>query len=87
LIYELEIPAWEAVLGTEATVAMLDGSVKLKIPPGAQPEQKLRLKGRGLPVSHEARGDLYVKISVTLPKTLTPEQREHWEALAKLPGE
>ena len=87
LIYELEIPAWEAVLGTEATVEMLDGSVRLKVPAGAQPGQRLRLKGRGLPVSHEARGDLYVKIEVPLPKTLTPEQRTHWEALAKLGGE
>jgi curved DNA-binding protein len=82
LIHELEVPAWRAVLGGEVAVPTPDGPVRLKIPPGSQPGKKLRLKGRGLPTGKETRGDFYVKIEVTLPATLTDEQRAAWEQVA-----
>jgi len=71
------------VLGTEADVHTPDGTVRLKLAPGTQPRQKLRLKGRGLPAGGGARGDFFVQVDVTLPKSLTPEQRAQWEELAK----
>src|SRR5206468_1158470 len=49
LIYEAELAPWEAVLGTQIAVPTLDGSVNIKIPPGTQNGQKLRVRGRGLP--------------------------------------
>lgn len=84
LVHELELQAWQAVLGSEAQVPTPDGSVKLKIPPGTQPGQKLRLRGRGLPAGGDKRGDFYVKVEVQLPKTPSAEARAHWEALSKL---
>lgn len=84
LVHELEVPAWQAVLGAEADVPTPDGAVRVKIPPGTQPGQKLRLRGRGLPTGPERRGDFYVSIEVSLPKNVSPEARAHWEALAKL---
>ena len=85
LIHELEVPVSRAVLGGEVSVPTPDGTVRLKIPPGSQPGKKLRLKGRGLPTSNAAvRGDFFVQIEVTLPATLTTEQRAAWERIAEL---
>jgi curved DNA-binding protein len=83
LHYELTLAAWQAVLGYETTVPSLEGSVRMKIPPGTQPGQKFRLKQRGLPKGNSQRGDLYVIAEVELPRQLTVEQRELWEKLAK----
>src|SRR4051794_11767284 len=84
LVHELELPAWQAVLGADVTVPTPDGPVRMKIPPGTQTGQKLRLRGRGMPTGPERRGDLYVAVEITVPKTVSPEARAHWEALAKL---
>ena len=82
LIYELEVPAYRAVLGGEASVPTPDGPVKLRIPDGSQPGRKFRIKGRGLPTGASTRGDFYVQLVVTLPTTLTPETRALWEKLS-----
>jgi curved DNA-binding protein len=84
LICDLEIPAWKAVLGSDAEVRTPDGNARLKIPPGTQPGQKFRIKGRGLPSGPATRGDFYVQVAVTVPKTITPDERVHWEAIARL---
>ena len=84
LVHELELPAWQAVLGADVTIPTPDGPVRMKIPPGTQTGQKLRLRGRGMPTGPERRGDLYVAVEITVPKTVSPEARAHWEALAKL---
>ncbi len=41
-----------------------------------------RLKGHGMPVvgKPDTRGDLYATVDVQLPRSLTKEQREHYEA-------
>ncbi len=81
LVYDLEVPAWRAVLGGEASIPTPDGSVRLKIPECSQPGRKFRIKGRGLPVSSSARGDFYVRLVVALPTELTAEQRALWKKL------
>jgi curved DNA-binding protein len=83
VIYELELPAWKAVLGAEIDIPTLDGQTRLKIPAGSQPDRKFRLKARGLPQSGGARGDFYVQLAVTLPTDLTAEQRELWEKIRR----
>ncbi len=84
LIHEIPVTISVAVLGGEVEVVTPDGSVKLKIPPGTQPRQKFRLKGRGLPSgSAGGRGDFFAEARVVIPATLTAEQRRLWEALAK----
>ena len=88
LTTHVEVPLTTAVLGGEATVVTLAGTtVRLKVPPTTQSGQKFRLKGQGMPVPGKAdeRGDLYVVADVQLPRSLTPEQRKHFEALAELP--
>ncbi len=85
LIHELELPAWQAVLGAEVAVPTPEGSVRVKIPAGSQPGKKLRLKGRGLPSGKETRGDFYVTLAVTLPKSVSDDERKLWEKLADFP--
>ena len=87
LYTHVSIPLTTAVLGGEAEVATLSGkSLRLKIPPATQNGQVFRLKGHGMPVTSKAgeHGDLYATVDVELPKSLTPEQRAHFEALKKL---
>jgi len=80
----LKIEPWQAVLGGTVSVSTLFGSVDVKIPPGIQNGQKLRLKGKGLPMrAKDDNGDLFVRIEVNIPKFLTERQKELWEELAK----
>jgi curved DNA-binding protein len=83
LIYDYEVPAWTAVLGGTASVPTPDGPVRLKIPDCSQHGRKFRIKGRGLPTGANTRGDFYVRLVVTLPTDLTPEQRALWEKLSR----
>ena len=83
---KVAVPLTTAVLGGEAQVPTITGSVRLKIPETTQTGQVFRLKGHGMPAvgKPDERGDLYATVEVQLPRTLTPEQREHYEALSKL---
>jgi curved DNA-binding protein len=80
------VPVTTAVLGGEAQVPTINGSVRLKIPETTQGGQVFRLKGHGMPVvgKPDTRGDLYATVDVQLPRSLTSEQREAYERLAKL---
>lgn len=85
LIFEKQLPYSAAVLGTEISVPTLDGkNLKVKIPAGIQPQAKLRLKKNGLPAGPDGqRGDLFVQISVEVPKVLSPAQQNLIEQLAQ----
>jgi curved DNA-binding protein len=80
------VPVTTAVLGGEAQVPTLTGSVRLKIPETTQSGQVFRLKGHGMPAvgKPDERGDLYATIEIQLPRSLSKPMREHYEALAKL---
>lgn len=80
------IDVFTAILGGEADVETMDGTVKLNIPPGTQPEQVFRLAGRGLPhlKNPKTKGDLYVRVKVQIPKYLSSRQRELLEEASKL---
>jgi curved DNA-binding protein len=87
LLYDFDVPAWRAVLGGELSVPTPDGAVRLKIPAGSQPGRKFRLKGRGLPIGKESRGDFYACLAVKLPESLIPEERKLWEKLSEIERE
>jgi DnaJ-class molecular chaperone len=77
-----------AVLGGEVDVVTPDAkTLRLKIPPGTQSNQRFRLRGHGLPSVGKAdeRGDLYANVDVDVPKTLSDEERTHYEALRDRP--
>jgi curved DNA-binding protein len=83
LVYEAELAPWEAVLGTSLAVPTLDGRVNIKIPPGTQNGQKLRVRGRGLPQRGASPGDLLVVARVEVPSRVTEAERKLWEQLAR----
>jgi curved DNA-binding protein len=90
LYVKLPVPLTTAVLGGEAEVPTLDGKpVRLRVPPSTQNGQTFRVRGHGMPATGKSQtpGDLYAVTDVQLPKSLTPEQRTHFEALARLEGQ
>jgi curved DNA-binding protein len=83
----LKIPDHLAALGGPATVPTLAGPVTLTIPAGSQSGRTLRLRGQGWPRKTGGRGDQLVELRVTVPDTLTPEQRSAYERLQQLAAE
>jgi curved DNA-binding protein len=83
LNYEAELAPWEAVLGTNLSVPTLDGRVNIRIPPGTQSGQKLRVRGRGLPLRDGEKGDLIIVTKVEVPTQISDEERKLWEQLAR----
>ena len=79
---EINVSVLDAVLGTEVKVNTVHGEVTLKIPAGTQPNQVLRLKGKGLPVLSSARtGDHYVTVKIEVPKKLSKQEKKLYEEL------
>jgi len=74
----------DALLGTHVTIPTLGGGeLSLKIPPGTRHKTRLRLPGHGLPkMKGDAKGDLFVTVSVDVPSTLTEEQEKLVRKLA-----
>jgi len=83
---EVEVPVTylQAALGGEVKVPTLRGSVAMRIPAGTQSGQTFRLAGQGLARFTGGLSDLFAKVKVTVPKTLSPEQRRLLEQLAAL---
>lgn len=77
----LRVSPHEAVLGTTATLETLDGSVKIKVPPGSSSGRQIRLRGRGYPSRGGKRGDLYAEIQIVVPAESSPEERALYEKL------
>lgn len=75
----------EALLGNVRTLATLDGDIQLSIPAGITHGEQLRVRGRGVPVggSKNRRGDLFVKISIDMPKHLSKAAKKAIEELKK----
>jgi curved DNA-binding protein len=86
LVHEVKIAPWQATLGDQLIVPTLEGSARLKLPPGTQGGQRFRLRGRGLPGVSGQRGDLYVVAQISVPKKLSEREREIWDQLAQLHG-
>ncbi|MBL8398670.1 MAG: DnaJ domain-containing protein [Candidatus Accumulibacter sp.] len=72
---------WEAALGAVLTVELPRGSVKVRIPPGAQSGQQLRVRGKGLPGAKA--GDLLLNLQVVLPPAETPAARALYQQMAR----
>ncbi len=82
IVFSREIKLSEAVLGTSIEVPTIDGSKKMKIPPGIQNNIKMRLRGHGIPhFGRSGKGDQLVHITVAVPRDLTPEQKKLFEQL------
>jgi molecular chaperone DnaJ len=80
------VSAMEAALGAKIDVPTIDGRSQLKVPPGTQSGQKLRLREKGVPsATHEdKRGDQIVEVKLVVPEARDLHVRELWQELQKL---
>ena len=88
LHYILMVGYPQAALGTEVQVPSLEGPTSVKIHPGTQVGEVLRLKGKGMPrFRGYGRGDLLIRVGISVPEKITSEQKALLEQLAKVSGE
>src|ERR1039458_4089088 len=80
------VTAVEAALGSKIEVPTIDGRSMLKIPPGTQSGQKLRLREKGVPSATKdgARGDEIVEVTITVSMPRDERTKELLRELAKL---
>ncbi len=81
---QLPITPSEAVLGGTIAVPTLGGLVNMMIPPGVQFGQRLRLTGKGYPISPGLFGDQIVEIEVAVPTVLDDEEKALYQELRRL---
>ena len=84
LVCEIAIEPAEAVLGQTVTIPTPDGKVKLKIPPGVDSGQFLRLREKGWRNPQGKRGDLLVKLKIVTPKKLSLQEQKLYQQLSHL---
>jgi curved DNA-binding protein len=84
LYVDVPVAPWEATLGGSVPVPTLDGTARVKVPPGTSSGRRLRLRGQGFPNPRGDAGDLYAVVQIHVPKQLTDEERELWERLASV---
>jgi curved DNA-binding protein len=81
LVCEIPITPDEAVLGGKIDVPTPDGSVTMNLPAGIKSGQTLRLRGKGWPNPKGDRGDQLVKVVITPPTHLSPEEQQLYEKI------
>jgi len=79
LVTAVTLSPAQAALGGKLDVPTFDGTVSLTVPAGVSSGQRLRLKGKGL-----GDADLFAELKITVPRTLTHEQRALYEQLRDL---
>lgn len=80
---EVPLTITQAALGAEIEIPTLEGRSRIKIPPGTQPGSVFRLKGKGVPTPNQDRGDLHVKVKVSIPTHLSRRQKKLLEEFAR----
>lgn len=91
IILDISLNVAQAALGDKIAVPTVDGDMEVVIPPGTQTGKVFRLRGKGIPRlrsdgSNSGRGDQLVYVQVTVPTSLTAEQRDLFERLANTLG-
>jgi curved DNA-binding protein len=82
LVLERRLKLTDLLLGSTLDVQAPDGSTHtLRLPGGTQPGTRVRMRGFGLGMGQDARGDLFVKVQVELPRTLSDDDRKLVEDL------
>jgi molecular chaperone DnaJ len=89
ILVTVPVTAPEAALGARIEVPTIDGRSQLRVPPGTQSGQKLRLREKGVPSATQdgKRGDEIVDVRIVVPEARDLKARELWQELQKLSGE
>ena len=84
----IEIPVTTAMLGGTINVPTLENDAKLTIPEGTPSQKTFRMKGAGIKkLNSQEKGDMYVNVTVGIPKKLTEKERELVVKLAEEMGD
>lgn len=81
LVLRLALTPWEAALGTTVKVPTIDGNVELKIKPGMQSGQRMRLKGKGM--RGRETGDQLVEVMIQVPPADDEKSEEFYRQMQK----
>ena len=82
IFYDENISMIDVTLGRTLAVPTLEGTEKISVEPGSQPNTMIKLKGKGLPRQEgKGRGDEYVRLVVNIPEKLDKHQRKLLEEL------
>ena len=80
----VDVPVTMAAVGGETRVPTLEGAVTMNIPAGSSGGRQLRLKGQGWPKKAGGAGDLYARLNLTLPASLSDQEKALYQQLAEL---
>jgi DnaJ-class molecular chaperone len=83
LITEQKIKLTQAIIGGDITLKSLDGDLIVSIPEGTNNGDVLRVKGKGVPHGDVRRGDLFIKITIDMPKKLSKDAKKAIEELKR----
>ena len=87
LLYNLAITIPVAILGGTVDVPTIDGKAKVKVQPGTQAGQVLRLKGKGIPdINGYGRGDILAVVDISVPSKLSADEKKLVEELGRKPA-
>jgi molecular chaperone DnaJ len=85
---EVPLSFVQAALGADLEVKTLWGAEKLHVPPGTQPGENFRLRGKGMPrMGKRTKGDEVIVVRVIVPSKLTEKQKELLQEFASLSKE
>jgi len=85
ILCTVRVPFADLALGGQTDVPTLSGTAKMKIPPGTQSGQTLRLAGQG--IQGKSKGDMLVTVEAKVPRALSDRQKELLEEMRKIDGE
>ncbi len=83
LVMNLNLKLSDALLGTKYPIETLDGAIEVTIPEGVSINEILRVRGKGVPIGKNKRGDLLIKLNIKLPNKISRKSREIIEELKK----
>jgi molecular chaperone DnaJ len=83
LMIEVPLSPVEATLGAEIDVPVLDGRVRMRVPPATQAGSLFRLRGKGFPRAAGARGDAHVRVVIETPAAISDEAKQLFERLGE----
>lgn len=77
LYTEVPLTIWEATLGAEVEIPTLNGQMKVRVPPGVQPEDQMRFPGQGIPfLQGGGRGDQVLTFKMTVPRQIDDRSKK-----------
>jgi molecular chaperone DnaJ len=83
LVMSLNLKLSDALLGMKYPIETLDGKIEVTIPEGVSINEILRVRGKGVPMGKNKRGDLLIKLNIKMPTKISRKSRELIEELKK----